>query len=559
MKKSLHELLTYIWIPFMMGIVWYIFRDRHDIPLAIMTLIAFSAIYTMVRLYFAQKKWWLLLTIPPIIIGLVVYVLVRPQGITLAINGQAVTGSTTSFTQGLVSVEPPPAADGKYDKDTIVTLTASASSGYDWKSWTATSSDTSNPTTITMDSRKKVTVAFELRSSLILNNQAVIGSIVSFTEGSVSVNPAPGDDGKYSKDTIVTLTASASSGYDWKSWTATGSDTSNPTTITMDSRKQVTVTFEPRFRLIINNQAIIGSSMSFTEGSVSVDKTPGEDDKYAKGTVVTLTANPTSGYGLRSWAGTSNDTSNPTTVTINSDKQVMVTFELRFPLTINNQVVTGSSANFTEGSVSLNPASGTDARYAKDTTVTLTASPASGYRFDHWGGDASGNANTVTIIMNSVKNITATFKKVYTLTISVNPAESGSVSPSSGTHDDGSTVTLTASPASGYRFDRWEGDVSGNVTAVVINMNSNKSITATFKKVYILTTSVNPAGSGSVLPSSGTYDDGTTVTLTASPASGYRFDQWSGDVSGNVTAVTITMNASKSVTATFKKVYTLTI
>ena len=43
------------------------------------------------------------------------------------------------------------------------------------------------------------------------------------------------------------------------------------------------------------------------------------------------------------------------------------------------------------------------------------------------------------------------------------------------------------------------------------------------------------------------------IILTAIPASGYRFDRWSGDVSGNVTSVPITMNASKSVIATFIK------
>ena len=88
---------------------------------------------------------------------------------------------------------------------------------------------------------------------------------------------------------------------------------------------------------------------------------------------------------------------------------------------------------------------------------------------------------------------------------------------------------------------------------VTITMNANKSVTATFIKVYTLTTSVSPAEGGSVSPGSGTYDEGTSVILTAIPASGYRFDHWSGDVSGNVTSVTITMNANKSVTATFIK------
>lgn len=230
---------------------------------------------------------------------------------------------------------------------------------------------------------------------------------------------------------------------------------------------------------------------------------------------------------------------------------MLVTFELRFPLTINNQVVTGPGLNFTEGSVSANPAPKDDGKYAKDTTVVLTASPASGYRFDRWSGDVTGNVTTANITINSSKNVTAVFVKFYTLSTSVSPTEGGSISPGSGTYDDGTTITLTASPASGYRFDHWAGDASGNVNTASITINSDKNVTAAFIKVYTLSISVSPTGGGSISHSSGTYDDGTTITLTASPATGYRFDHWEGDASGNVATATITINSDKSVTAVF--------
>lgn len=68
---------------------------------------------------------------------------------------------------------------------------------------------------------------------------------------------------------------------------------------------------------------------------------------------------------------------------------------------------------------------------------------------------------------------------------------------------------------------------------------------------YTLTTSVSPSGSGSVSPSSGTYNEGTSVTLTASAASGYVFDHWSGGASGTSSTITITMSSNKSVVAHF--------
>ena len=559
MKKFLQEVITYFWIPLIMGVVSYIFFQLRDVLLGIITLVALSAVYTSLRLYFLHKKWWLLIILMVVVFASIGFFVMRAPAIGLSINGQEVTGTSVSFSAGSVSINPAPETNGKYTKNTVVTLTANPAPGYDWKSWSGTDNDASNPTTVTMSRDKQVKANFEPRFSLIINNQQVIGSLVSFTEGSVLVDPAPDGDGKYTSGTLVTLTARSNSGYDWKGWSATGNDTSNPTTVTMSSsNKHVTVTFESRFSLFISNQLVIGPVVSFAEGSVSVTPAPADDGKYAYGTRVTLTATALPGYGWKNWSGTGSDTSNPAIVTISSDKHVAVTFELRFLLAINNQVVTGSSVDFTGGTVSVNPAPGADGRYAKDSTATLTATPASGYRFDRWSGDVSGNAASITVTMNTGKSITATFIRTYTLTTSANPSEGGSVSPVGGTYDEGTSVTLAATPASGYRFDRWSGDVSGNVTSVTITMNANKSVTATFIRTYTLTTSVSPTEGGSVSPVGGTYDEGTSVTLTAIPASGYRFDHWSGDVSGNVTSVTITMNTNKSVTATFIKVYTLT-
>jgi hypothetical protein len=71
---------------------------------------------------------------------------------------------------------------------------------------------------------------------------------------------------------------------------------------------------------------------------------------------------------------------------------------------------------------------------------------------------------------------------------------------------------------------------------------------------YTLTTSVNPAGAGTVSPAGGTYASGTTVTLTPAANSGYQFSNWSGDMSGSANPGTIVMTGNKSVTANFTAV-----
>lgn len=49
--------------------------------------------------------------------------------------------------------------------------------------------------------------------------------------------------------------------------------------------------------------------------------------------------------------------------------------------------------------------------YESGVQVTLTANAASGYSFDHWGGDASNSSATIAIIMDSDKDVTAYFKE----------------------------------------------------------------------------------------------------------------------------------------------------
>lgn len=58
---------------------------------------------------------------------------------------------------------------------------------------------------------------------------------------------------------------------------------------------------------------------------------------------------------------------------------------------------------------SVSPSGG---EYEENTQVTLTATVASGYTFDYWGGDTSGSSTTVTLTMDSAKSVTAHFKVI---------------------------------------------------------------------------------------------------------------------------------------------------
>jgi pectate lyase len=68
---------------------------------------------------------------------------------------------------------------------------------------------------------------------------------------------------------------------------------------------------------------------------------------------------------------------------------------------------------------------------------------------------------------------------------------------------------------------------------------------------FALTTSVSGSGTIARNPNAATYPAGTVVTLTATPAAGFTFAGWSGDLSGSANPNQIVMNADRSVTANF--------
>jgi len=88
---------------------------------------------------------------------------------------------------------------------------------------------------------------------------------------------------------------------------------------------------------------------------------------------------------------------------------------------------------------------------------------------------------TIAIIVAIVLFSFEPWERTYTLSVSVNPSQAGSVSPATGEYESGEQVTLTASPTSGYTFDYWGGGASGSSNPVTITMNSDKTITAYFE------------------------------------------------------------------------------
>ncbi|MCA1781560.1 MAG: hypothetical protein LC679_05090 [Intrasporangiaceae bacterium] len=68
---------------------------------------------------------------------------------------------------------------------------------------------------------------------------------------------------------------------------------------------------------------------------------------------------------------------------------------------------------------------------------------------------------------------------------------------------------------------------------------------------YDLTTATNGSGSVTLTPAGGTYDENEVVSVEAVPDAGWSFNAWSGDLTGSTNPDNVTMDANKTVTATF--------
>lgn len=119
---------------------------------------------------------------------------------------------------------------------------------------------------------------------------------------------------------------------------------------------------------------------------------------FAQGTVTTVTATPNPGYVFSSWSGDATGSTNPLSVTVNGNKNIIANFTqiVTYSVTLSSNPVIGGS---TTGGGS----------YVSGSSVTITAVPNSGYTFTSWSGDASGSTNPLTFVLNSNKIITANF------------------------------------------------------------------------------------------------------------------------------------------------------
>ena len=253
-----------------------------------------------------------------------------------------------------------------------------------------------------------------------------------------------------------------------------------------------------------------------------------------------------------------------------------------------------------EGTVASSPAGITcgsecEASFNEGSTVTLTASPATGYAFSAWGGCTTHVGLTCTVEMSKAKTVKASFVATPSFTVEKTGTGTGKAAATGISCDancskatsaikTGTSVTVKVTPDKGSEaavFEGGTGSASGcSGASCTFTISADSSVKVKFNPIPTKTLTVKLTGpaaykgkvsgkgivKGLTLAAISCGTGCTTqtesffatdeVTLSAVAGTGYTFAGWSGSEAGTCTGITtpctIPTNANKTLSAEFK-------
>ncbi|WP_028310555.1 InlB B-repeat-containing protein [Derxia gummosa] len=215
------------------------------------------------------------------------------------------------------------------------------------------------------------------------------------------------------------------------------------------------------------------------------------------------------------------------------------------------------------------------ADFADGTRVTLTALPGTGQLFRGWGGECAGSSATCNVTMSANRTVTAVFVPVppTSVTLTTSVTGGGTLRSTPPGIDCGSTceasyavdtvVMLTPTPDLGQVFSGWGGACAGAGLSCSVTMSAARSVSASFAPVAAVlrrlditrngngTIRSQPVGIDCGSTCAASFNDGSSVTLTATPATGQRFTGWSGACAGSGATCTLSLTQDRSVVGNF--------
>lgn len=358
---------------------------------------------------------------------------------------------------------------------------------------------TAVPCSVSLATDHAVTASFATAYQLTVNltgNGA--GSIASSAAGlSCSGSVCTGG---FVAGTALTLTATPQAGTRFAGWSGDCTGTGAcPLTMNADFTEAASLVQISTLTAGVTGSGSVAPTTS--EWSCTAASCP---HVYDTGAVITLHAAPATSWTFHGWSGDGlcSGTSD-CGFALGADHTVSAAFQPQLALT-----VTGS------GSVSVNNAApctaGTCTQdFAPGTSLSLVATPQTGFQFLGWsGGSCSGAATTCSFPLNAPVAVTAAFAKVHTLTVTLGGSGTGTVasaplgftcsavSCTKTNIPDGTSITLGETPDSGSIFQTWGNacSSSGTASSCTFTLNADLTVSASFALVRTLTIAMQGGG-----------------------------------------------------------------
>ncbi len=373
----------------------------------------------------------------------------------------------------------------------------------------------------------------------------------------VQLIPYPNDSGTFETDMntsthILTVTAVPNDGYEFRFWffaddTSTHYD--DPTLsfeLTHECTLYAVFEYAAGHRIYQNNV----KNGTFTYSPIGVTG-------FAPGSRITINASPDDGYGILFYY---------IAEVVGNSAQNMVMLDTNvFEMPDYDTLIGVQFAKEYQLDLSASPAdAGTvsGGGIVLDTNgAQVTAQPNSGYRFVNWteGGNVVSTNASYTFRVSGDRELVANFELIppsYGIEISALPGEGGTVT-GGGTFEQGANITVTAAANEGYRFLNWtEDDVEVSTDAdYTFEVTAERTLVANFEEINYrtITVTADPDGYGTIT-GGGDYEFNTQATVTAHPAHGYLFVNWTeNDVEiSTETSITFDVTEDRELVAHFE-------